>query len=229
MTWPTNPSSSPSTSSGHYGARKLGEASASRKSKIKVQKLKSKSEKEIIYFFQEYIFGFIYNDIQNCIKAGANYVVALALLSYTEFLGGLITGNLGLDRKSSENFNQALKYFPREYCDLNSRIKVEFTDTSNRKDTKEDIYSIFRCGLAHEYFIKGRKFSCVWNNPNGFTAKHIGIKKEKGGLIFYNNEYFRDFKKAVMKFYEELIADKNKIKITSFSNALNRLESRKLI
>jgi hypothetical protein len=33
------------------------------------------------------------------------------LLSYTEFLGGLINGTLGLQGKSHEQFNKALEYF----------------------------------------------------------------------------------------------------------------------
>lgn len=137
-----------------------------------------KTKEEIIDFFHEYIFGFIFNDIQNCIKATADYTVALALLSYTEFLGGLINGKLGLEKWSKKNFGKALDYFPKQYKSLKN-IKIEYYVNKKRQE-KMGLYEIFRYGLAHEYFIKGgRKISCVWNNPNGYTADHIGVKKKK--------------------------------------------------
>ena len=71
-------------------------------------------EWRIIDYFNEFIFGFVYHDIERCIEAKANYIAALALLSYTEYIGGLISGNLGMKDKAKENFEEALKYFPDE-------------------------------------------------------------------------------------------------------------------
>lgn len=188
---------------------------------------KLKSKEEIVDFFQTYIYGFIIRDIENCIKVAANYTVALALLSYTEFLGGLINGKLGTEGTSKINFNKALIYFPKAYKIANN-IVIEYT-LGKKTLRKVGLYEIFRCGLAHEYFINGMKLTCVWNNPSGFTAKHIGLKKKRGQLIFYNNEYFRDFRKAMDKFYKELIVKNNIRLIRNFSTALNRLERRKLL
>jgi len=186
-----------------------------------------KTKEQIIDFFQDFIYGFIYHDIDSCIKVGANYIVALSLLSYTEFIGGLITGNLGLEGNSKKNFNETLKYFPKAY-EKAADIKLQYT-IGTKIEQEKGLYEIFRCGLAHEYFIKGKNITIVWNNPNGFTARHIGFKKRYGKLIFYNNEYYRDFKNAIQEFYKELIVKEDALKINNFSVALNRLESRKML
>lgn len=130
-------------------------------------------------YFDEFIFGYMFTDIENCIYAKANYTVALALLSYTEYLGGFVNGTLGLRDKSQEQFNKALEYFDwngdfeyyknfrQPYIDIDSKNKVG------------NIYSLFRCGLAHEYFIKGD--ALVLNNPGIYTDNN-GIMHTEGGL-----------------------------------------------
>lgn len=195
--------------------------------KIRSIYIMQKSKEEIIDFFQDFIYGFICHDLDSCIKVAANYTVALSLLSYTEFIGGLITGNLGLEGNSKKNFNEALKYFPKAY-EKADNIKLQYA-IGAKIEQKKGLYEIFRCGLAHEYFIKGKNITVVWNNPNGFTAKHIGFKKRYGKLIFYNNEYYRDFKNAIQKFYKELVIKEDIIRINNFLAAINRLESRKLL
>lgn len=179
----------------------------------------NRTKKEIKNYFKKYIFGYIFNDIENCIKAKANYTVALALLSYTEFLGALINGNLGEPGNSHKNFNKALEYFEwNENTDYYKDFKITFKDI-NGKEKDGDIYTLFRCGLAHEYFIKGDSF--VHNNPNGFrdaagifygegcidSDAGVQVIEEKGKkkLRFHNNAYFRDFKKAWQKYYRNII------------------------
>lgn len=71
---------------------------------------------QIDAYFKNYIEQFIFEDIENCIHVRANYTVALALTSYTDFLGGLINGTLGLTNKSQEQFNKALEYFEWDGC-----------------------------------------------------------------------------------------------------------------
>ena len=67
------------------------------------------TQREIDHYFKEFVYGFVCGDIERCItEARANFLVALGLLSYTEFLGGLRTGDLGLLRKSRPNFNAGL-------------------------------------------------------------------------------------------------------------------------
>ena len=45
------------------------------------------------------------SDINAAIAGKANYLTALGLVSYTEVLGGLRTGKLGVRNHSSKNFN----------------------------------------------------------------------------------------------------------------------------
>ena len=191
----------------------------------------ARSQSQIIDYFQEYIFGFIFRDIERCVEAKANYVVALALLSYTEYIGGLITGKLGLKKESAENFNTALEYFEfngdkNYYKDF----KVKYTD-ENGKKSEADIYKMFRCGLVHEYFVKGDSF--IHNNPSGLVEPEdagIGWIGDAGQrrLRFHTNAYFRDFKNAVMKLYKLLIVDREPNLLKNFNKALDRLENRKI-
>lgn len=190
----------------------------------------TRSTEQIIDYFDEYIFGFIFHDIEQCIHAKANYVIALALLSYTEYMGGLITGNLGESDKSKENFNKALEYFK---CDDGGNYYTDFqviyTDKNN-ESRKADIYKIFRCGLVHEYFVKGDSF--VHNEPSYLPKedKGIGFVDIKGQkrLRFHCNAYFRDFRNAVMKYYKLLVIDKDPNLLNNFNKALDRVDARKI-
>ena len=196
-----------------------------------------RTKEDIINHFQEFIFGFIYYDIEHCIEVRANYAVALALLSYTEYIGGLISGNLGL-RRSPENFRKALEYFPKDYDDFDSSIKVEYKDDKGKTITETGIYSLFRCGMVHEFFIKGR--GTVINNPDGHAEAHrIGIEVmkvemfstgvEEKLLILRTNEYFRDFKVAVEKIYERLILDSDPKLLKGFNKSLDRIDARRIL
>ena len=194
-------------------------------------------------FIHTYIEGFIYNDIERCIEAEANHVVALALFSYTEFIGGLISGNLGKgDAKG--NFGRALKYFPEEYRKINSSIRIRYIDNKGKLKThKTGIYDVFRCGLVHEYFIKGHVL--IYNNPDGHTDEHIGILRKEHEmefpsetglpsytseyLEFHANEYFRDFKSAVAKILKLLLIDKDEELLEGFNESLDRINSRRIV
>ena len=193
---------------------------------------------EIIDYFQEFIFGFIYHDVENCIKAGANYVVALALLSYTEFVGGLVSGNLGLKNKSRDNFNEGLKYFPPEYRAIDSSLKVEYVDEQGIKRTEEGIYNLFRCGMIHEYFVKG-VMTTVINNPDGrIMPGSIGVEIFPGTpssadtqklLLFRTNEYFRDFKSVIDGIYKKLVVEYDSQLVEGFTRSTNRVYSRRIL
>jgi hypothetical protein len=188
-----------------------------------------RTREEIVDYFHEFIFGFIYHDIERCIEAKANYVVALALLSYTEYIGGLISGNLGLKDRGipTSNFNTALEYFPKKYKDINLTLQVEYTDENGNTQSEKGIYSLFRCGMVHEYFVKGE--SIVYNEPYGHTKSHIGIIKNGEKLEFHTNEYFRDFRLAIYKIYKLLVMDSNPKLMDGFNNSLYRISSRKII
>ena len=200
------------------------------------------SEWQIIDYFKQFIFGFIYSDIERCIEARANYIVALALLSYTEYIGALISGNLGLKNKGKKSFKKALEYFPKEYRDIDSSLEVEYTDEKGDPKKDSGIYSLFRCGMVHEFFIKG--FATVYNDPLGCTKDHIGVIKaehliewpeelsiapyKNKVLEFYTNEYFRDFRSATEQIFKRLIVDKDPQLMEGFRKSLYRVYKRRI-
>jgi hypothetical protein len=59
---------------------------------------------QIDQFFQEVVFGFIFNDLDAAARARANYLTALGLVAYTEFMGGLVLGSLGKGVSSRKRF-----------------------------------------------------------------------------------------------------------------------------
>lgn len=167
----------------------------------------------------------------------------MALLSYTEFIGGLISGNLGKS-SATENFGRALKLFPEEYRKINSSIRIEYIDNKGKLIThKTGIYDVFRCGLVHEYFIKGRVL--IYNNADGHTDEHIGILRKEHiikfpaeigmppypsrYLEFHTNEYFRDFKSAVGKIIKLLLIDRDEKLLKGFNESLDRINSRRIV
>ena len=202
-----------------------------------------RSDWHIADFIHTYIEGFIYNDIERCIKAEASHVVALALLSYTEFIGGLISGNLGKKGHTGENFGRALELFPEEYRKVDSSIQLQDFDKGEPKPRRTGIYEVFRCGLVHEYFIKGHVL--IYNNPDGHADEHIGILRKEHiiefpaeiglppypsiYLEFHTNEYFRDFKSAVGKIIKLLLIDRDEKLLKGFHESLDRIRLRRIV
>jgi hypothetical protein len=70
---------------------------------------------------------------------GGNFLAALGLLCYTEF-----GGKLKYRRKmASENFNTFFDYLGPDYKAFRADFKRQ-----------NEVYEIFRCGLAHEFYVK---------------------------------------------------------------------------
>lgn len=108
---------------------------------------------------------------------GGNFIAALALLSYTEY-GGRLKNNDFLDGTSRKNFDDF-------FVDLGPAYK-QFLE--NHKDT----YKIFRCGLAHEYYIKKNCTIAMRSHP--LLGAGIG---HNGTQYFFNvQKYFEDFRIA---------------------------------
>jgi hypothetical protein len=152
------------------------------------------SQTEIDYFFNEYVFGFIAGDISREIelartgKPAGNYLCALALLCYTEILGGVKRGTLA-PGQSKTNFEAFFPDLGRAYADLKTR--------------GVDVYSVFRCGMAHEYFIKGAGTVAMLNE--GAPA---GVWQAPDGRYWFSVErYFDDFIAAAKKLHAELRAN----------------------
>jgi len=95
---------------------------------------------------------------------GGNFMAALALLCYTEFGGKLKYGHMknGKDR-AAENFNSFFDELGPAYAAFRKQHKV---------------YDIFRCGLAHEYYVK-----------EACSIAMLGSSTEAGVRIESNGHY----------------------------------------
>lgn len=140
------------------------------------------------YYFKEFVFGFMYRDIRQTIDlAKANFLVALGLSVYTEVMGGLVTGQLRDPRWSKKNYEAFLPFLGTHYVDLHNQI---------------DLYKRVRCGLVHQYFVKGRAMIAV---KSAFSnAPGIVYTSEFDHITIYVERYFQDFKAGVERYYDVL-------------------------
>lgn len=129
--------------------------------------------------------GFIYADIQREInlaksrKNASNFLCAVGLLCYTEFAGGLKRGRFARG-EAAANFNEFFDTLGYRYRNFRASC---------------DVYDIFRCGLAHEYYVKRDCTIAMLH-----ASKRIGIgKKRSGEYYFIVEKYFQDFKRAFDK------------------------------
>jgi hypothetical protein len=117
---------------------------------------------------------------QGVTPGGGNFLAALGLLCYTEFGGKLrfnVKNRKGQD-VASANFN---KFF-----DLLGVAYQTFRAQHN-------VYDIFRCGLAHEYYVKK---SCTIKMTEGASAG-AGLRVDASGRYWIVVEsYCRDLKSA---------------------------------
>ena len=105
---------------------------------------------------------------------GANFMTAMALLCYTEAAGKIITGN---DNEARANFLVFFEKLGPEYLSFKA---------------SHNVYDIFRCGLAHEYYVKK---NCIIYMLSRKAACGVGIDKTRK-YYFVVEKYFEDFKKA---------------------------------
>ena len=160
--------------------------------------------KAILHIFDEYIFGFMRSDIDAAIRGNANYLAALGLVSYTEVLGGLRTGELGLRGRSAANFSAFIPYLGKDYEDLQKR--------------GIDVYDTVRCGLVHNYFIKGD--STIWMRA---TAP-CGVIASPGGPTYFIVNVYRDhFFAGAALFRDEILEGIDPMLATNFQNGLKQI------
>jgi hypothetical protein len=110
---------------------------------------------------------------------GGNFLAALGLLCYTEFGGKLRFGVKRSDGTdvASANFNQFFDLLGLSYKSFRSQ---------------HNVYDIFRCGLAHEYYVKK---SCTIAMLASVPGPGIGADPS-GRYFFVVENYCRDLKKA---------------------------------
>jgi len=178
-------------------------------------------------FFDKYIFGYMYDDIQRELDiavsgTAGNFLCALGLLCYTEFMGGLKLRKFSQSNgEASKRFNTFFDYLGQEYRDFGKQCNV---------------YKVFRCGLAHQYFVNTNEDFTIlmlnrWDDPEksysyptvvstGFLGlSSPGVKPEfeisvpapigvgktpKGRYYMIIEKYFEDFQKASKSLLDEL-------------------------
>lgn len=139
----------------------------------------------------------MFHDVKVCIDGGANFSAALSLSVYTDALGGLINGNLAETGVSELNYTTFLK-------------RMGYSPAAAKK-----YYIAVRCGLAHQYFIKGEHTIGKWTPEVGSK----GIREALDVICFINEAYFEEFKKAYFDYKAELLANKDDL-AANFDKAL---------
>jgi hypothetical protein len=168
-------------------------------------------------FFSEIVFGWMCRDIEREIELqgrtgdAGNVLCALALMTYTEFMGRQLPQSTRPCSKDEQHFNAFFRKLGSNYEKL--------------MDDGVKVYDIFRCGLVHEYSVKkdctiemlntpnkpfevpgalnasgGRELSEFIRRP---VACGIGIATNRS-YYFVVEKYLEDFKKACENLRNEL-------------------------
>jgi hypothetical protein len=116
------------------------------------------------------------NDLWRGVQSGQNYLVALGLFAWSEALGRNILGTVG-DRTQGTGL-VAYKEFTEKY--------VEYSFTGPEW---EEIFTKFRHGLSHEFYIK--KFGSSVFNDDGKALCGINISRTPYELRIHS--YFLHF------------------------------------
>ena len=144
--------------------------------------------------------SWMYSGIEHTLKTESAHSCALLLSTYSEVLGGLVTGNLQDNDQMRNNYVKFLEYMGSHYLALHS---------------KYDLYKIVRNKLVHEFSPKSSYTIWATESPN---KEKFGIEIIDGNLNFNLQEYYRDFKNAVEKYKGEI--GKEGILILNFIRAL---------
>jgi hypothetical protein len=151
------------------------------------------SRGDVDNFFHEYVTGFMFADIQREIdrargdQDAGNFLCALALLCYTEVLGGIRRNTLA-PGNGRLNFECFFRELGPGYEQL--------------LDSGVDAYGLFRCGMAHEYLIKGKATVSMLKG-----VEPCGIAIASGGHYYFTVErYFEDFRAAALQLQTDLMA-----------------------
>lgn len=199
------------------------------------------SAREVDEFFEQYVDGFILADIEREIafaesglqvegnkrtySGGGNYLCALGLLCYTEFMGAIYLGTF--NKSPHQLFNAFFYLMGPNYKAFDEQLGKQ-PSMRNRKN-KLSVYEVFRCGMAHEYFIKrsgvifmpSKKVNLVatldTEEPSLKVAPSVligpvpsGIGRLSDGQYFFNVEqYYMDFANTCCRVHGEILRRPN--------------------
>lgn len=153
------------------------------------------TEKDVVEGFLSDVFDPVISDLRQMMShpQGLDFGIIILICSGIELIGALDYGSL---ENSRRRFQEALgNYFPSRYSDY-----------------KVALYKRFRCGLAHQAFIKPG--TATARNPD-FRQYHLwGVLAEGEGdkLLFIHPDVLaEDFFAAIKKFQDSLDADPEKV------------------
>lgn len=161
----------------------------------RVEQLEDAQRREVRAFFAEYVFGFMFGDVGREIElarsgsGGGNFLAALGLLSYTEVMGGVRRKTLA-PRKGEKNFDAFFRELGPGYGEL--------------LDQGFPAYKQLRCGMAHEYLLKGSAPTVAMLKGNEDRGV---IRRPDGGVTFVVERYFEDFASACQRLYHDRLAE----------------------
>lgn len=200
------------------------------------------SVQEVNDFFEAFVYGFILADIEREIafaksgleiqgdnrsySGGGNYLCALGLLCYTEFMGAIYLGTFS--KSSRDLFNAFFHLMGPDYKAFDEQLGKQ---PSTRDPCKKlGVYEVFRCGMTHEYFIKksgvifmlsgnvclcstieGDEFTLQPGSPSlwiGPAQQGIGILDD-GRYFFVVEQYYKDFAETCRKVHDRILSGPN--------------------
>lgn len=168
--------------------------------------------------------GYIYHDTRKAIDNGLNYLTALGLMSYTEYIGSLMPSySSGLAtttdmRGKRANFYKFYYRMGKDYILFDRHLKQTFGDNNG-------VYTLYRGGLSHAYFIGGNlKIRKTRWNLSSVVAKtsnsSLGFTSE-GKLGLATEKYFIDFITVVTELRKKILTEQNSEWIASFLGGSN--------
>lgn len=160
---------------------------------------------EIFDSFFDYQVKWMYAGIEATMAKKESYhTCALTLSTYTEIMGGLVTGKLRKELgESRKNYEAFLPYLGQKYVNLDNLIKTQYPDRLR------NLYSAVRSKLVHEFSLRE---SHMFVSYEKLHDEKIGIELlsnrvkdyEAIQINFLIPEYYRDFKNGIDKYYDGL-------------------------
>ena len=153
--------------------------------------ISEKDRKQVASDVRHAMLEFQIGDLEKSAKDGLNFLTAIGLMVSTEFLGGLVTGKLGLPGSSGARFEEGFMRLGEPYSNLLRR---------HRKGVL-DIYKNVRCGFIHQYLP---------TNVMGVLEVETfapGIMETSGQFVIFISDYVRDLKAAINRALDDLEKD----------------------
>jgi hypothetical protein len=114
-------------------------------------------------------------------SGGGNFLAALGALCYTEYGGWLQFGK----KQPSVNFNRFFNTLGSDYPAFNRA---------------HNVYDTFRCGMAHEYFVKTLSFGISLDEHPPFPCEHhLNPPPGTPEYLFHVGRYLIDLERAFQR------------------------------